>query len=733
MKNTIGDGAIKIACIQTLPGHEFAVKEQLEIACNSMPEISNHLFLKGLGSFDIVLLYATNGYGSLLRKIGPIKGIVRSNILLCYPYMGSDSSTIIDTLSKKTFTSFSLLKISPGLKDSYPKSDELLRNFVSKQGVSKQKEKKWHLLGSLGWNELIVLISSNNLHEIMDDTFSFGQIGFTDGSSTVSVILKSLSFLGISYKFIPIKSDIEKGFKHTKSFFKKIPDIENVKLNTENPKLLPTITVTIRPSATISAKDFFKNKGFHSIDITGKRDIIFIPTKEISLGDFLSTLLIFRFDFSNKLFETNTTIGFSDSNQFQDDERNEIDTQLEPFHFEYKKLVEIFDKELAPTFSSLFFTLNSFFQNPLCGQTFKDMHRYPQYIMEVGEQLKTRQNHLHFAQGAREVLKLGAELRSYGTFDTLEEVAGKFSEFRGGAQLSLQAIEFFPSYVLDNAKIKWMGFVVTGDPKFYHINEVINVPTETLWMPDHWWAIFHEIAHIIIDNTPEILSRNLPEVRQFLSNKSLNESYSWISTLTEFTAEVIGFELVFFGDFKKFLEVVWGHLINIDRYQNQHVSLESYAMRTFFVQLFIGHFRRSSHVDYVTKKQFTEDLDYLYEKIIEHMDLIESITNTNLFKKKEFSAANNAKLFTEIYPYACNLNKQIIKHKLKVDKRALKTKNTLEVTKQLVNGKLWPSEVASPEAIIYNLINMKKISFKTRIATILTFWNQQMIKNRGPL
>ena len=88
MENTIGNQAIKIACIQVIPGKELDVKSSLEMACRNL-EIKKYVLLKGFGTFDIILFYETEDLGFHLSKAGPIPNVLKSNLLLCYPYKSS--------------------------------------------------------------------------------------------------------------------------------------------------------------------------------------------------------------------------------------------------------------------------------------------------------------------------------------------------------------------------------------------------------------------------------------------------------------------------------------------------------------------------------------------------------------------------------------------------------------------------------------------------------------------
>ena len=117
---SISASAIKIACIQTIAGYEGEVKSELTAACETSSEIQDFTILKGFGSFDIILLYLTNDFGPHLRETGPIDYILKSNLLLCYTYLNKNGKQIIDSIKKKLFTSFCLLKIIPSLMKIKP-------------------------------------------------------------------------------------------------------------------------------------------------------------------------------------------------------------------------------------------------------------------------------------------------------------------------------------------------------------------------------------------------------------------------------------------------------------------------------------------------------------------------------------------------------------------------------------------------------------------------------------
>jgi hypothetical protein len=722
LDNSIGDGAIKIACIQTIPGYEGKVKSELEMACEESPEIHDFTLFKGIGSFDIILIYLTNDFGSHLRTAGPIKHILKSNLLLCYPYLRKNVKEIFNLLKDRILTSFCLLKISPGLKKDYPGIDKTLRNFVP------QQDSNLFILGSLGWNELIMMHCTNNMVDIYERLSSTWSIYLKTKQESISAILKTLSFIGINYDYLPPTEVLKKGFKNTVTFLQKTTELNKAVKDSRKSDTSLSIDVTAKNIYVRDIKHYFESKDFKISYLIGKSDIVVRPgNDEMTWSHFLATILIFRFQFKKKIFSTNTRICFQ-REDIKVENVKDLPALIKPFDFDYHKLEEIFGTAMASNLANQFYTLNALFQNPLCGSLYADMLKYPSYVLDVGESLvDDYQNNERFALVSGSVIRRGAELRSYGTYETIEEVTGRFSEFKGGCQLSLLAMELLPSIVLENIDIEWMGFItVAGEPKFSHINEVINVTPEALWNPQKWWALYHEIAHIIIERQSGIVGFEIPSIQDFLSTRDL----SCYNDIIELSAEVIGFELGLFGNYELYFRLLWNYLNELDPFQE--IPISSYAIRTFFIELFEGHFRTHTNINKIRKTEF-HSLDFLYNKFVSHMDRIEKTIGKKIFQDKYFIAAQNVKMFKDLYPFCEHLSKEMLNLKLRPSKRLINTNNTKSVVDSLINGRIWWDEINSPQAILSHLFKINDIKFNTRIATILSFWNQQMLRYRERL
>ncbi len=724
MEDTIGKIAIKIACIQTSPGEELNVKEQLREACEKKA-LEKPIFFKGFGAFDIILIYLTKNFSPLLSESGPIPGILKSNLFLCYHYFSHDLNQILNLLRNSTFAGFSLLKMSPGLQNETPIMERLVRQFLGQQ-------KNWSLLGSLGWNEMMLLMSRDHIGPLCKDLIGVSKIYYINSlQKHIAVFIKTLSFLGLNYEHMPPNSVIKRSFKRTKSFLEEVPRLGKSIIDATKTEDLLTVEVSAKPLKTLRLKKYFRAKGFAAYDLLGKRDLLFVPNQKMSFSHFLASVLNFRAKFKKELFSTNIRLRV-DFEEKETLEYEEIPTKHDYFDFRYPLLENAFGETVAKSLANHFYSFNSLSQDPICGDVFSDMKRYPAYVLRLGELFSIQPGSpgLHFAQGAREVLRYGSEIRSYGTYENIEQVAGRFSALRGGAQRAILAIEFLPAHILGSLhkKYKWSGFVVTGHYKFFHVNEVINVPTDVIWKPQDWWALYHEIAHILIENRPDWTSQEVPSVLQFLANKEYHDS--WLRLIIELTAEVVGFELGFYGDFDLFFTLLWNHLTEIDPMQRAVVPIEPYAIRSFFTKLFQGHFRKIEGVERIRKKDFL-DRNYLFQELIKHMEKIEETVGAKIFNDKHFLAAENAEVFRELFPYAEHLSEKIKELPLRSSRKDLSYNNTEKVVATLLEGQIWWGEMARPKAILYHLLKSKRLDFSQNIATILTFWNQQVQRTKG--
>jgi hypothetical protein len=303
--------------------------------------------------------------------------------------------------------------------------------------------------------------------------------------------------------------------------------------------------------------------------------------------------------------------------------------------------------------------------------------------------------------------------------------------YKSGYQRPILAIETFIKKTLKKRiGLKWDGFVISVDRKFFARDEILNVPHNVYFTPKDWWPIYHEIGHMILDNykvnkdkvtfsMPSqhfgITDRDVPAIRHFLSNKI--DDNKWLNLIDEICAEIIGYELGFYSDYTEFFRKTWNYISSIEIYE-KNFEFEDYIVRTFCVEMY-------HKIKY--KKATVNDLsniDELYVFLKEHIKKIESTINQEM-KRSVFFAARSVKSISEIIPiinYLHELFSNIFKFPPTKEKYNSKTNN---IVSKLKSGEVYFGPIESPEVILYKLMKVKTCEDKTSIAFILSLWNQE--------
>ena len=741
MEKRVGNNAVKIACLQTVPGKEFDVAKLLQEGCKGQG-LEPPMLLKGLGSFDIIMFYRTPNFGPQLTKAGPISGILKSNLFLTFPYIHNSSCELFDSLDSKVFTVISFLKIHPRYQRASADIKIHLEDILSKF------KNEGYILGSIGWNEFIVVLCGNNLESLCKEALSLSRcsLSVTSGTSPDGLFLKTHSYPSINYNWLNFSTELLNDYLTLEKHFN---DFEELKSPISS-DMTVSVSISSAPMFFKKIKEYWDSAAFDVKNVLGLEDLEVFPLEKITWGQLISRVLHFRNIFSEEIQGTNTSIrtttldkdllkcgGRIDGLIIKPDESFQ---KVVPVNMSYEKIEELFGSQVSPMLSSHLNEFSNLIQNPISGNVYADIARYPLVIKDVIDSYERKIQEIEdkkLKEVARssfrleshavlfcEILKRGAELRSYGTYKDMEEVYGRFSKLKGGGQRSFRALKYLPNKILLSCNVKWNGFIITECEKFAHFFDVIMVPTDALWTPKNWWPLYHEVAHVLIDNGKNLLDETKePAIAIFLSNKD-NLGY-WRKMLVELTAEVIGFELGFFGDYNLFLKLLWDHLKRISTLKVDSISFVPYLVRGFYVYLFEEIYR--------TKKiapEIMKDQDSLYELFLAHIDHISVLSGIN-FDERHFIVGNNVSAFMELAPFSeylyglledmqrnfgCLYNHEKFLPEEGKD-------NTTEILNTVKEGFVWKGNIDFPEALLYRLFQHDDVSFRQDIATVLTFAN----------
>ena len=748
MASDIGQKALKISCLQVKPGYEFQVAEEIkekgkDIKKNNLDDVFDDIFIfKGFGIWDLILVYEQSNFEPLLSKAGPIPGILDTTTFFCFQYRKTARvESVLKEIESFTFFGFIFIKLKITQTASMPDVEEQLFQFIETE-----LKGKCLFFSTLGWNEVIVISAANDLDQIVGKLF---KLNFNlEKSGTPSKNITK------TYTQLAINHDKLIGFKGYETDISKAEHLLEQSLDNNQiaEEICPTVYIASECSYYYDLINFWRAfNGEYDIQACyGEFDFSIKPKTSISWGTFLSRLLGFRQRFKDELCITHTVFSYKPTwPDLQQDPNSESHNQVinRPYMFSYSELGKNFGSTMATILSNHFYRLNAFIQHPIIGSCFDALKNYPAAIIKdaiemnregAGDKVEC------MARQAAMVLSLGLELRSYGTYGNIQKNYAHFGNLGGGVQRALAAMELLPRHIFRSYKNNWKGFIISQDPKFAHIRDVICVPTEALWKPGMWWALYHETAHILIDRAKWI-TEEIESVRAFLDTRLQPYKDTAIDLLNEIAAEIIGYELGFFGNFDLFMRLVWNHLIDIAPKQQKTIDHWVYLVRTFCVELYERRFKLPKNGNSIDDNFFNNN-DLLYESFIAHVEktqrIIESLNEQyggfkSVLKYMKAKAASNAPQFKQLLPFLKYLN-QLHEGGKKEDGKGfcpsidtLSEDSTTQAISSITEGAVYWDSIKHPEAVLYQFFDRDKDDMKVpqNIALILTFWNAAVLFN----
>lgn len=736
---TIGNSVLKMACLQVAPGAEFSVADALNAACQT--RYSRHLTLKGFGYYDVFLIYESPNFEPYLTDEGPIDSILNSHVFNCFPYLGCSHESMFSSLEKATFVGVSLLKLHPLASKSMHDIEAMLMSYLNKI-----VPERWFALGTLGWNEIVLFIHSEEFQDVAKTLLSLNYDKENLHGSSGS-LLKTFSTLGINHNKLPNPSLDQ--FKSVEAIEQKLSQFEGFKKDIGE-EIIPSIGIAAEPAFYPIIKYYWHEKGFNPTDTLGLYDITLKAAGNMTWAGFLARLLHFRYNFRNRIHATFTTIRLagnkvtnmpSDTPEAQKkDPPKEALSNFDANFFSMSPVSVPFDM-IASTdafgeinsrkLAKHIFSLNAALRNPIYSDVFWDMANYPTYLIKAAQHLKKwipykEETPEELFLNASYCISRGAAMRHYGIHGLQQGLSDDLSFIGGGVQRAILALEYIPTHVFKRIKSKWYGFLIAEDPKFAHYNEIIVVPFNNLWQPQTWWQIYHEIGHCIESRLQWLRDREPnpnPTVVQFLRDMPEIERNQYRSLLGELHAEVFGFVLGFFGDLDFFISSLWTLLKRLRSLPRRLDSLDKYIIRSFFVEMFYRRFQAEQQ----DPAEVYTDLNKAREQLLSHMYKIEN-TGFTLGTKahKKYFASYHAPTISRLHEIAADLHKKMRELELRKKFCFAPQKDEssdLPVT-EIIEGRVWPYGVQHPEYLLYRLLKKgDKLDFPSQIATILTFWN----------
>lgn len=762
MPRLVGANSIKITCLQVLPGHEFEVSQTFQdrfAKLSRETDSSLHQSLgvfKGFGIWDLFLFSESLGYEATLTKLGSVPGILKSIQFLTFPFMTpTRNKNTFKKIIKSRFLGFSLLRMQNAFDHA---------SLVKIEKVLKKHSVVPIVMGTLGINQLVLLTLSDQLEAIAN---GLHDINFQASSLPENDYRKTQTQFAINHNIIPQASQNQKNSQElAKHLSAKSCDLAK----TIDAHLLPGIEITIKPGVDLSCAQFWnERKSYELCTVYGSQDIQVFVKRKLQDSDrptwavFLADLLQFRKDYRDDLLSTETIfrkellckpvqrhphlqtqqrITSSSQSAFQKEEicQNVKNEGL------YNLLLGVLTEQQATGFLRQIYALQCYSRQPSLGIAFSSLQAtLPRFINEI---LENKPDARYVAYVSRLIGK-GVDLRAYGADPSPPRLNASFYRLAGGVQQCISALELFPKIMFKRLHTeKFEGFVVADEPIYGHYDGALLVPIEDFLYPERWWALHHEIAHVV-DTRVGVLDTESTAFKSFRNQIYSHYFPGSVDYLREVTAEVLGFASGFFHDLDAFDNLLWNYIFSITplREKNDHQAIIEYHLqRCYSVHLFHRLACHDISTSPITKEYFSNKdnftVDYLdYIKKIQNIAQIStsavgSPRETCRGLRPALLAAMHWRIFKALGPVLIELMdrlnnfKEAYSSNFWSNPRWLDDTTTKKAISHIEAGRIFFGPMNYPEAVLFLLAKKhieQPLNFAQRIAGVLSF-SQEALK-----
>lgn len=483
----IGEFGLELNFVQLRPGNELEIEGELATL------FSQSQRYKCLGKFDLLIVSQINTVSELQKRgnnLGSINpDILQVNRLLCFALNNPLSLPISDEAFvdhvKYPICGVCFLKFQPYAIHELGSSLYVAVNSYLRSGSIQLESAKLAVYGSIGWNEIVVLIFDRHYAKILRDVLRLGDLkaSHIGLSKNRNIFVDSFTVPCVSYEVL-----------------RKIASNQSTEV-LDDMKLQD-----IALQLDISCKSGSSNmlvantaKKYFATDVEtalGKKDITLCSG--IPFKSFLGALMKFRKDMRNHIFATSTSVTLKDMPEL------EMPTDEWP-RMKYVK-VDISTKlaELTLNDTSLFRSLedcyaglNSCLGDSVLCEAFADLVPFAEHLTRRGKEDLYEPIQKLQISGVIEAFAKAYKQRLLGSNLTFFEISELVLTYHGGMHRVLQASNLIPWWLLKRFGEQWTGFTVFGLKGQYlrYSYGIVNLPYECLFDPTKWFGMMHELGH----------------------------------------------------------------------------------------------------------------------------------------------------------------------------------------------------------------------------------------------
>lgn len=587
----IGEKPFYSIFLQIKPGYEETIIQDIQNKISKIKidgiflNIKYLKILKCFGHFDVAIIFnmdkldiTVESFEKISQNISQIESVTDSNYIVGYSW---ENNLKLDGVG--LFWGISSIKLDLNNCDTPIKIEKNLINKIIE--ISNKSNIQIKIFGSLGWNEIILVINTNS---------------FKDISRFVYDIRISPHILDIS----TIPAVLWGCWNDNK--LENVPDCQILITHRSR------IDYPIRELLILIADKF-------NINIYEKIGLIFggfdirLPIVNSELNNIIKFVLEIRK--ITTITRTNTIISSlqipSSEIPFSQININNYTLNLKPSNINQKEIniVSIQNNDIIYTLENeilylrnefaelnrddytklLYYTSEDFFDDidininrvKLLGSNYgiKDFSQRRTRIVLI-EQLKKIVQSLEISIYQR----ISGMQMSY-----LMEAKHTGYEKFGGIQRIILAVEAIPEEIINNTtKKNWKGFCIFGSEHDFicqNIGEVISIPFEYKHLPEKWWGLGHEIGHLIINrirdqiltpfetNIKDNFESDIVNFQVNLKKMNVYDKDLFIEyrerelelikeNIDEICADYLNFKIVFSSDWNAFLTSTLNYLDN---------------------------------------------------------------------------------------------------------------------------------------------------------------------------
>lgn len=618
----VGDQFWKITLFEVPP----TCWDQFELKLDKIVSDREAHWFQVLGEHDYAIVESISEYpDEAVQSYLELRSLITDvQEVICFTW-SSQHSKLLDLLRKYDSLGIVFLKINSKIISKLgTKIENLAAHHLA--NIKQIDSVTVHVLGNIGWHELIALVFSNNLQRIMDTVLEFRKSKLKHvrrplGTVELSRLDDDLSLFSLS---------------HT------LPAISGGEFNVEG-KIRPAIFVYCAAyGEDYISKNLLKESGFVVRTVLGQRDLLIEPSSETvspeELGNVLKRLAAEK---GGRILAARTYLTFPFKREESEIYKEQIasygeETETQELVRELSRFADQIENRLGNdlfrqthNIGQIILAYSNAWANPILRELTSDMK---------GFMTETRLLLQDIYQKANNFPTVNSEIRRL--YEQLDDVTDLFeygfSQRMGGIQIRtpihenptltlhragiqriITAANAIPRDLLEQVgssmqkgNLRWHGFTIFGyQPLTCRLpNGVMNLPFPLLLDPSKWWQLGHETGHehsrlIRLHKRSSIRNLVKSYSQEYFSDKeftatSTEREIATHDLIQEIFANVFEFEFVFLRNWGLYEDTVWPFLNKFLEGEDDQKLISRYLLRELFV--FVYHIENNldleSHV-----------------------------------------------------------------------------------------------------------------------------------------